>query len=136
MGAAPSTIDASTMKVDVKGTLTPELFIYIMDNYMLATRLFFGTKKFTKVNKDEECYQRYFVNCGKESLKKLKRHGISSIEVCMSDDFSTAMYVVNKKKSNIIEFNKAQQKQLEAINKKLQKFNGYGSMSPCYTKKN
>ena len=119
-------------KLDKDGKLTQEQFVYIMDNYMLATRLFGVQPKYAKVNKEAECHQRYFIECGKQSKTKLKKHGISSLVVCMSQDYSLAMYTVNRTYTHVMKFDAHQMAQLATINKKLQPYNGYGSDSPCY----
>lgn len=125
---------ADAFKLNKNGELTQDQFVFIMDNYMLATRLFVGEKKYAKINKDTECYQRYFVECGKKSKQMLKKHGITSMQVCLSPDYSQAMYTINHKKSHTIKFDSDAKLQLKEINDRLQPYNGYGSQAPCYNK--
>lgn len=117
------------------GALNAEQFLYIADNYMLASRLFnYETSDLARVDsKNPECYGSYLVECGKNSLKILKkRFGISKIEACIASDYSKVRYRIDASKAaKTLAFTPEQQKTLKRINARLQPYNGHASDAPC-----
>ncbi len=134
--AKARTSSSQNFRIGADGKLTPGQFLFIVDNYMLATRLYESESKYRQISKDDggECWQRFLIHCGKDSLKQLRKHGITGMRVCISKDYSRAMYTINGQHTHTITLGKEQRERLEAINDELQRFNGYGSQSPCYAR--
>jgi hypothetical protein len=95
------------------GKPSGEQLVYILDNYMYATRDFRG--------KD----LMYYKVCAKSKAELKKKFGIADMSVYLAATFKSAKCSIGGK-SCIVRFDATQSEHVKKINGQKQKSNGYG----------